>query len=205
MYQITLCKIKFEMEKVFMCGSGSGLGLELAKQFKNHNFDVVLNSRKPNNDFVNLIKDMAEITVDDFNTYKPDIIINNGFDKKDYFHSFEASINIVEKSLEYFSNFKKGTLVNINSFYGLHPDSKDPHYAAAKYGLRGFVESIEKKAFENNIKIINFYPRAIAIGLNEGRDDLEELINADELCKFIVKNISYSSFYLSHVQIDRVN
>ena len=51
-------------------------------QFKNHNFDVVLNSRKPNNDFVNLIKDMAEITVDDFNTYKPDIIINNGFDKK---------------------------------------------------------------------------------------------------------------------------
>ena len=99
-----------------MCGSGSGLGLELAKQFKNHNFDVVLNSRKPNNDFVNLIKDMAEITVDDFNTYKPDIIINNGFDKKDYFHSFEASINIVEKSLEYFSNFKKGTLLNINSF-----------------------------------------------------------------------------------------
>ena len=71
-----------------------------------------------------------------------------GLIKKDYFHSFEASINIVEKSLEYFSNFKKGTLVNINSFYGLHPDSNYPHYAAAKYGLRGFVESIEKKAFK---------------------------------------------------------
>ena len=111
---------------------------------------------------------------------------------------------ILLKKHRIFTNFKKGTLVNI-IFYGLHPDSKDPHYAAAKYGLRGFVESIEKKAFENNNKIINFYPRAIAIGLNEGRDDLEELINADELCKFIVKNISYSSFYLSHVQIDRVN
>jgi len=192
------------MEKVFMCGSGSGFGLELAKQFKNHNHDVILNSRKPNSDFENFIKDMANITVEDFNTYKPDIIVNNGFDKKDYFHSFEASINIVQKSLDYFSYSKKGTLVNINSFYGLHPDSKDPNYAAAKYGLRGYVESVEQKAFENNIKIINLYPRAIAIGLNEGREDIDELIDPVELCTFIVKNISYNSFYLSHVQIDRV-
>ena len=41
---------------------------------------------------------MAEITVDDFNTYKPDIIINNGFDKKDYFHSFKPQLILLKKA-----------------------------------------------------------------------------------------------------------
>lgn len=192
------------MKKIFLCGAGSGFGLKLAKEFKKNNFEVILNSRKIVETFENnLILDMNDIKASDFEKYNPDIIINNGFDKKNYFHSFESSINIVKESLDYFKKIGGGTLVNINSFYGLNPDIKDPYYAAAKYGLRGFVESISKEAFENNIKIINFYPRAIGIGLNEGRDDIDQLIDPTEICDFIVKNIDYKTFYLSNVQIDR--
>ena len=77
--------------------------------------------------------------------------------------------------------------------------------ASAKYGLRGFVESIEEYAYQNNIKIINFYPRAIGVGLNQERDDIEDLINPEEFCNFLIENISYKSFYLSKVQVDRSN
>ena len=69
--------------------------------------------------------------------------------------------------------------------------------------FRGYVESVSKEAFENNIKIINFYPRAIGIGLNEGREDIDLLIDPKEICSFIVKNIDFKTFYLSNVQIDR--
>lgn len=192
------------MKKIFLCGAGSGFGLELAKEFKNNNFLVTLNSRKAVDLFENnFIKDMNEIKVSDFEKYSPEIIVNNGFDKNNYFHSFESSINIVKQSLDYFKNIGGGTLVNINSFYGLHPDVKDPYYSAAKYGLRGFTESISKEAFDNNIKIINLYPRAIGTGINKGRKDIKKLIAPKEICEFIVRNITYKTFYLSHVQIDR--
>ena len=116
-----------------MCGSGSGLGLELAKQFKNHNFDVVLNSRKPNNDFVNLIKDMAEITVDDFNTYKPDIIINaaamvggiyanNTQRSKFIINNLKINMNILESSIS-FPNIK---IINLGSSCIYPLDAKNP-------------------------------------------------------------------------------
>ena len=193
------------MKNVFLCGAGSGFGLVLAKRFSENNFNVVVNSRKPIKDYENLVMDMNELNFNNFETYNSEIIINNGFDKKDYFHSFEASLNVIQEAMKFFKSIGGGTLVNINSFYGLYPDTKDPYYAAAKYGLRGFIESIEKEAFENNIRIINFYPRAIAIGLNEGRQDIDLLIDPEELSEFIVENINHKSFYISHVQIDRVN
>ncbi|MDA9732558.1 SDR family NAD(P)-dependent oxidoreductase [Acidimicrobiaceae bacterium] len=192
------------MKKVFLCGAGSGFGLELAHEFKKNKFEVILNSRKTVDGFENnFVLDMNDIKATHFEEYSPEFIVNNGFDKKSYFHSFEASVNIVTESLNYFKKLGGGTLININSFYGLNPDTKDPYYAAAKYGLRGYVESVSKEAFENNIKIINFYPRAIGIGLNDGREDIELLIDPKEICSFIVKNIDYKTFYLSNVQIDR--
>ena len=192
------------MKKVFLCGAGSGFGLELAHEFKKNKFQVTLNSRKTVKGFENnFVLDMNDIKATHFEKYSPEFIVNNGFDKNNYFHSFEASINIVRESLNYFKKIGGGTLININSFYGLNPDAKDPYYAAAKYGLRGYVESVSKEAFENNIKIINFYPRAIGIGLNEGREDIDLLIDPKEICSFIVKNIDFKTFYLSNVQIDR--
>ncbi len=194
------------MKKILLCGAGSGFGLDLAKEFKNNKFFVILNSRKRNYSFDhNFVMDMNEIKSSDFEKYKPEIIVNNGFDKKNYFHSFESSLNIVKESFNYFKNIGGGTLVNINSFYGLHPDYKDPYYSAAKYGLRGFNESLSKEAFQNKIRVINLYPRAIATGLNKDRNDIDKLIDPKEICDFIVKNINYKTFYLSHVQIDRTN
>ena len=71
------------MKKIFLCGAGSGFGLKLAKEFKKNNFEVTLNSRKIVETFENnLILDMNDIKASDFEKYSPDIIINNGFDKK---------------------------------------------------------------------------------------------------------------------------
>lgn len=186
-----------------MCGSTSGFGLCLAEVFSKE-FDIVLNGRKNNPNFTTVVKDMNDLTVEDFEKYNPDIIVNNGFDKKNYIHSFEGSLNVVKKSMDYFIKKGQGTIVNINSFYGLNPDKKDPDYAAAKYGLRGYVESISEKAFLNNIRIVNVHPRAMKIGLNDGRPDFDDLIDPYEVSELILSMIKAKSFYVGSIQIDRI-
>ena len=114
------------MKKVFMCGAGSGFGLKLAEEFAKNNFDVILNSRNKVESFEkNFVTDMIDLKANDFKKYNADIVVNNGFDKNNYFHSFEASLNVVRQSLNYFKIKGGGTLVNINSFYGLNPDTKE--------------------------------------------------------------------------------
>ena len=65
------------MKKILLCGAGSGFGLDLAKEFKNNKFFVILNSRKRNYSFDhNFIMDMNEIKSSDFEKYKPDVIVH---------------------------------------------------------------------------------------------------------------------------------
>lgn len=193
-------------KNVFMCGSTIGFGLCLAEIFSKE-FNVIINGRKnrKNKNFFVVIKDMNEIEVKDFEKFNPDIIVNNGFDKNEYIHSFKSSLNVIKKSMDYFIKKGYGTIININSFYGMNPDKKDPDYAAVKYGLRGYVESISEKAFNNNIKIINIYPRAMKAGVNIGRSDLEELIDPYEVSELILNIVKAKSFYIGSIQIDRLN
>jgi NADP-dependent 3-hydroxy acid dehydrogenase YdfG len=192
------------MEKnVFMCGSTSGFGLCLAEVFSKE-FNVILNGRKNNPDFTTVIKDMNDLQIEDFQKFNPSIIVNNGFDKKNYIHSFEGSLNVVKKSMEYFTQKGEGIIININSFYGLNPDKKDPDYSAAKYGLRGYIESISEKAFNNRIRIMNIYPRAMKTGLNDGRSDFEDLIDPYEVSELILNMAKSKSFYVGSIQIDRI-
>ena len=99
---------------------------------------------------------------------------------------------------------KKGTIINVNSISGVSPDHKDPDYAAAKYALRGYSDSIASEAFKENIKIINLYPRAMATGMNFGRPDFHELMDPDEIAEFVVMMTKSKSFYISSIQFDRI-
>lgn len=191
-------------KKILICGGSKGWGAYLAKNFRK-DYSVIVNSRKNLKVKGHIKKDMALFTMKDFIKINPDIVCNNGFDKKDYFKSFKAQINILKKSLEFFKKKQNGIIININSYYGFHPDIKDPDYASAKYGLRGYVESVSGEAFKNNIRIINVYPRAIATGLNEGREDIKNLMDPDETAKLIVDLCKTKSFYCSTIIMDRTS
>jgi len=147
---------------------------------------------------------MLDISENFFKKYDSDIIVNNAFDKKDYIKSYEGSLNVLKSAFSFFKSKGGGTIINVNSICGISPDPKDPDYAAAKYALRGYSDSIAAEAFQKNIKIINLYPRAMATGMNLGRPDFDELMDPDEIAEFVVSMTKMQSFYISSIQFDRI-
>jgi short-subunit dehydrogenase len=191
------------MKKVFVVGGTSGFGLSLAKKF-DLDHEVTVCGRRKYPIFNGIICDMLDVSEELFKNHKPDIIINNGFDKKNYIESYEGSLNVLRSAFSYFKLRESGTIINVNSICGVFPDPKDPDYAAAKYALRGYSDSISAEAFQKNIKIINLYPRAMATGMNFGRPDFSELIDPDEVAEFVVMITKTQSFYISSIQFDRI-
>lgn len=191
------------MKKVFIVGGTSGFGLSLAKKF-DLDHEVTVCGRRKYPIFNGVICDMLDVSEELFKNHEPDIIVNNGFDKKNYIKSYEGSLNALKSAFSYFKLKGSGTIINVNSICGLCPDTKDPDYAAAKYALRGYSDSISAEAFQKNIKIINLYPRAMATGMNFGRPDFNELIDPDEVAEFVVTMTKTQSFYISSIQFDRI-
>jgi short-subunit dehydrogenase len=191
------------MKKVFIVGGTSGFGLSLAKKF-DHEHEVTVCGRRKYPIFNGVACDMLDVSESLFREHNPDIIVNNGFDKKDYVKSYEGSLNVLKSAFFFFKSKSEGTIINVNSICGLCPDSKDPDYAAAKYALRGYSDSISAEAFQKNIKIINLYPRAMATGMNIGRPDFNELMDPDEIAEFVVTMTKAQSFYISSIQFDRI-
>lgn len=192
------------MKKVFIVGGTSGFGLSLAKKF-DLDHEVTVCGRKKYPAFNGVVCDMIDISEKLFQEHNPDIIINNAFDKKDYLKSYQGSLNVLRSAFYFFKSKNEGTIINVNSICGISPDPKDPDYAAAKYALRGYSDSIVAEAFQNNVKIINLYPRAMATGMNFGRPDFNELIDPDEVAEFVVMMTKSKSFYISSIQFDRIN
>lgn len=191
------------MKKVFIVGGTSGFGLSLAKKF-NKNHKVAVCGRRKCQSLNSIVCDMLDISESVFKIHNPDIIINNAFDKKDYIKSYQGSLNILKSAFSFFKSKNKGIIINVNSISGICPDPKDPDYAAAKYALRGYSDSISAEAFQRNIKIINLYPRAMATGMNVGRSDFNELMDPDEIAEFVVSMTKCQSFYISSIQFDRI-
>jgi NAD(P)-dependent dehydrogenase (short-subunit alcohol dehydrogenase family) len=79
-----------------------------------------------------------------------------------------------------------------------------PEYAMAKWGLRGYSESVRFSCYQKGINIIDIFPGAINVGMGEHRDDKECLIDAKELAGFIVGLCAPKSFVVSTIHINRV-
>lgn len=192
-----------KMKKVFIVGGTSGFGLALTKSFRRENIVYVCGRRKSNVEN-SIVLDMLSVSKRTFDEYNPEIIISNAFDKSQYIKSYEGSLNVLKSAMAYFKEKKGGTIIVVNSYYGLNPDTKAPDYAAAKHAIKGYVDSISLDAFLNNIRILNLYPRAMKnTGMNIGRSDSEDLIDPDEVADFVVTMTKTKSFYVGAIQFDR--
>jgi len=190
---------------VLVLGGTSGFGLILAKILSSY-YDVTVTGRRNISEcgIKSIIYDTRDLDINLLSDLCPDIVINNGYDVNDHLVSFANSLLVVRKSIEYFKIKGSGVIVNVNSIAGLQPDTKDPDYAASKHGLKGYVDSVSHDAYLNNINIINLYPRAISVGMTEGRPDFSKLINPTELAEFCAIMIETKSFYVSTIVFDRV-
>jgi NAD(P)-dependent dehydrogenase (short-subunit alcohol dehydrogenase family) len=192
------------MKKVLVVGGSSGFGSILAKALSTDYLVTATGRRNfsfPNISCISLDSDC--IDAEWLSNVGPQIIVNNGYDKGNHIPSFANSLAVIRESIKYFKKTGGGTIVNVNSIAGLNPDTKDPDYAASKHGLKGYVDSVSYDAYQNNIRIIGLYPRAIATGMSLGRSDFANLIDPEELAIFCTSLLATQSFYVSTIVFDR--
>lgn len=192
--------------KVFVTGSTRTFGLELAKAFAAKGHGVVLNGRRKLT-FMGWEYSLCasqNLSVAEFEKFQPDVIVNNAFDKADCLASLEGQINTLAQAIKYFEAYGTGLILNINSSMGLLPCIETPEYAMAKWGLRGYSESVRFECFQKGINIIDIYPGAINIGMGAHRDDKDSLIDAKELSEFIVTLCDTNNFIVSSIHINRM-
>jgi NAD(P)-dependent dehydrogenase (short-subunit alcohol dehydrogenase family) len=191
--------------KVFITGSTRGFGLIIAKAFKQQGNEIILNGRGcPNfnvkDEFCQ--QNVSTITAEKFKEYLPDVIVNNAFDKSSCISSLAGQINVLKEAIKYFDP-KGGIIINIGSSKSIIPDVDDPYYAAAKYGLRGYSESVKFDAYKKGINIIDLYPGAINVGMAAYRDDIDDLMDAQELADFMVTLCLTKTFVTSTIHFNR--
>ena len=197
-------ELKMESEKTcLILGGSSGFGQYLASAFEK-SMTVRVTGRRPINAEHYIQQSMSDLQQSFLEHISPDIIINNGFSKDDYVGSYEGSLKVLKESFEYFKRKGGGKIMNVNSISGLIADPQDPDYAAEKHALRGYSSSIAYDAFQSGVQILNVYPRAIATGMNLGREDFDQLIDPVELAEFLASLCTPKTFCIGSIQIDRV-
>lgn len=98
-----------------------------------------------------------------------------------------------------------GTIININSIAGLRGSAHEPTYAASKFALRGFSESVKEDWLKQGVKMIDVYVGAIGTGMSAHRSDIKDLIDPEELANYLVGALDTKSFFVKELQIRRTN
>ena len=175
------------LSKVLITGSSSGLGNHLALYYSQKGHEILLHGRNEKK-LIKIQSEInknglnAKYIVADLNHKKGvellcnkakkeniKILINNagiicpGLPLKDISYDKIESmleVNLVApiKIINALNNVLDH-VININSMVGLEPKKNRSLYAASKWGLRGFSESLKKE--ENRFKILDVYPTNI--------------------------------------------
>ncbi len=114
-----------------------------------------------------------------------------------------SAIALSREAFSYFAKRGGGVIININSSAGLRGSAHEAVYAASKFGLRGFSESVKEIWLKQGVRMIDIYSGALATGMSSGRWDKNELINPRELAEFIASICSTNSFFIREISIQR--
>ena len=175
------------LSKVLITGSSSGLGNHLALYFSEKGHEILLHGRNENNlirikNEINKNGSNAEYIVADLSNNEElellcnkakksniKFLINNagiicpGLPLKEL--SYEDIDSMIKVNLvapiKIISNLNNilDHVININSMVGLEPKKNRSLYAASKWGLRGFSESLKQE--DISYKILDVYPTNI--------------------------------------------
>lgn len=114
-----------------------------------------------------------------------------------------AAIAVCYSAFECFKARRSGTIVNVNSIAGLRGSTHEPVYAASKFGLRGFSESVKDAWLAQGVRLTDVYVGAIATGMSSARADMAELIDPQELANFVVGLCGTNTFYVRDVNLQK--
>ncbi len=201
------------MEKVVLItGASSGIGLETAKLFQAKNWRVAATMRKPEEHAelqkiadiecfrldVTAAESIKAAVADVLAKFERiDVVVNNaGYGLLGAFEAasdeqvrrqFETNVfglmNVCREVIPLFRKQKRGTIVNISSISGLAAIPFSSLYAASKFAVEGFTESLqyELEPFGIRVKLIepgpiktDFYDRSQEIAQKEGLSIYDE-------------------------------
>jgi short-subunit dehydrogenase len=211
-------------KRVLITGSSQGLGLEIAKFFISKKLIVFLHgknekklkflSEKLNCNYINCDLNYPDKSIpkliDFIKEYDVSILINNaGVLNKDpkemVIVNLLSGILLIQEFYNY-RKFKGGKIVSINSLAGITPNFNEAVYCATKFGMTGFIQSLQEKSLEQSIKIHEFCFGALKTNMSKNKSDHKSFINPKEAARFIYNSISdFSSLYSPLQIIKRTN
>lgn len=202
-------------------GGSKGLGKALAEQFIAKGYQVVICARNKDEiettakeigatafiaDVTSEIdvKALADFTVSTFG--RIDIWINNAgvwmrhspveqLDMERIRKMFEVNVfGAVSGSKYALMQMRKqdgGIIININSTSGLTGRPTSSSYAASKWALRGFTESLREECKGSNIRIISVYPGGMRTSLfDENKPgDIDSYMAPESVAQKIAENL----------------
>lgn len=174
---------------VVITGASSGFGRELAKQFSNDGYPLLLLARRlerleemnlPNTickkvDVTNMEEFQAAVRFAEEKYGKTDLIINNAGvmllgnietqDAKEWQQMLDVNVMGVMNGMQIVMNDMKarqsGTIINISSIAGVKPFGNHAAYCASKYGVVGLSEVARMELAPHNVRVMRICPGAV--------------------------------------------
>lgn len=178
---------------VVITGASSGFGMELAKEFANDGYPMLLLARRvekmealnlPNTmcrkvDVTNKEEFEAAVREAEAQYGKADLIVNNAGvmllgdlatqDAKEWKTMLDVNVMGVMNGMQIVMNDMKerqcGTIINLSSIAGLKPFGNHAAYCATKYGVTGLTEVVRGELSAHNVRVLSICPGAVGTEL----------------------------------------
>lgn len=102
--------------------------------------------------------------------------------------NLKGNIYIAKEVYQRMIPFKSGHILNVASTTGLKARADEPIYAASKWGLRGFTESLRLAAISHTIRVTGIYPGGMQTAFWNGEKsrDTSKFMKPEEVAATIV-------------------
>lgn len=186
---------------VFITGTSSGFGREIAKHLHEKGHVVIGTSRNPKAN--NYTTETLQLDVNDMNSInvamnylakkypKIDVLINNaGFGiagaveltsieeaKGQIETNFFGVVRMIQAFIPYFRKRDKGLIINVSSIGGLVGLPFQAFYSASKFALEGFTQGLRSELRPFNIQVTHINPGDFATDFGQNRQFIKNTAN----------------------------
>lgn len=195
-----------QQKNILITGASSGIGKTIGEYLSKQGHLIIGTSRKKNfNNYFDMIQ--LDVTNDESikqafilaqeKMKKVDVLINNaGFGicgplentsiekaKMQFETNYFGVIRMTNQLLPHFKSNKNGLIINISSIGGLIGMPFQGHYAASKFALEGYTESLRMELIPFGIQVCNINPGDFKTSFVKNRK-YPDIINKDYIVNY---------------------